>query len=137
MAMKIEGYFSNLKDAKATVAKLEEAGLTNSSVDMNEDAGYNNNGHMDRAGSEDALNLSSLVLASGNAVGGGDAGASPLLAASPMVSGMGGFEEVMDINCKVTVEAEGNEANTAKEIISSMGGTVENPNIETPDMRVD
>lgn len=131
--MRIEGFFGNLKDANATVAKLEAAGFAKSFVDMNEHPN-NWNAHIDPAGSVDAPTLSGLVLGSGFTE---DDSSNPLKAASPMVSGMGGFEEMMDINCKVTVEAEESEIETAKEIISSMGGTVENPNIQQAHINAD
>ncbi|HEX3032767.1 MAG TPA: hypothetical protein VHS59_11075 [Bacillota bacterium] len=130
--MKIEGFFRNLKEAKMTAAKLEQAGFAGAFVDMNEHTVDNWNAHIDQAGSVDAPTLSALVLESGAATG--DEDSNPLKAANPMVSGMGGFEEVMDINCKVTVEVDREQAQAVKEIISSMGGTVDNPNIQQPNM---
>lgn len=57
---------------------------------------------------------------------------SPLAAASPMASGMGTFEEIASIDCKVVVEGNNKNIENAKHIISSMGGTTEDPNGKIP-----
>ena len=54
----------------------------------------------------------------------------PLAAASPMVSGMGGFEEIADVNYKVIVNTEDNNAEKAKQIIKKMGGDLNDPNFK-------
>jgi len=57
----------------------------------------------------------------------------PLAAASPMVSGMGGFEEIADVNYKVIVNTEDNNAEKAKQIIKKMGGDLNDPNFKMPE----
>ena len=126
--MKIEGYFSSIKTANEVVEKLRSGGFKGAFVDINE---HMNNAYSQSGlvGSEDISSLSEAVLGSGNR---GERINSPLAAASPMASGMGGFEEIANINCKVVVE--GNDANigNAKNIISSMGGTTDDPNGRIP-----
>lgn len=63
---------------------------------------------------------------------GGERVSSPLAAASPMVSGMGRFQEVADINCKVVVEVNDRDKENAKSIIKSLGGTTDDPNAKLP-----
>ena len=57
----------------------------------------------------------------------------PLAAASPMVSGMGGFEEIADVNYKVIVNTEDNNVEKAKQIIKKMGGDLNDPNFKMPE----
>jgi hypothetical protein len=91
----------------------------------------NNNVETNFPGNENTLSLSDLVLRSGDSSEVTDK--SPLIAASPMVSGMGNFEEVMDINYKVVVNATDDKEAEAKEILKSMGADLENPNLNIPD----
>ena len=129
--MKIEGYFSGIKNANTAVEKLKTAGYLKSVSDLNEHYSMRNNTFPSLGGNNNAPSLSNIVLNSGNSLE--DINNGPLLAASPMVSGMGSFEEVADINYKVTVEAEDKEVDTIKEIISNMGGILDNPNFELPE----
>jgi len=127
--MKIEGYFSNIKTANETVSKLKNQGFKGAFADIND--------HMNNAyspggfiGTKDRPSLSAAVLGGDNI--NGERVTSPLAAASPMVSGMGGFEEVADINCKVVVEADDKDADNIKNIIIKMGGTTDDPNARIP-----
>jgi hypothetical protein len=128
--MKIEGFFSRIKNANAAVEKLRQAGFK-SYADINEHYMVNNNVETNLAGSENTPSLSDLVLRSGDASEVSDK--SPLIAASPMVSGMGNFEEVMDVNYKVVVDIGDNNETAAREILQSMGGDLESPNLNIPD----
>jgi hypothetical protein len=127
--MKIEGYFSNIKTANETVEKLKGDGFKGAFVDINEHVNdaYSQKG---RIGSEDAPSLSEIVL--GESTSGRERVSSPLAAASPMASGMGGFEEIADINCKVVAEVNDSNIERIKSIIKSMGGTTDNPNGRIP-----
>jgi hypothetical protein len=127
--MKVEGFFRDFKSANEVVSKLKHEGYSKSFVDINEH--YNAiNVQTNNVGTATAPSLSGLVLKSGESAAG--LGLSPLTAASPMVSGMGGFEEIADINCKVVVETDDINADRVKEIINSMGGDLNNPNINLP-----
>lgn len=77
-------------------------------------------------GTETSVSLSGLVLESDTH--GVSRDKAPLSAASPMVSGMGNFEEVADFNCKLTVDTSNMEHEKAKQIISDSGGEFDNPN---------
>lgn len=122
--MKIEGYFSGIKAANEAVEKLKSEGFKGAFADINEhlNNAYSQNGFV---GSKDVSSLSQAVL--------GENDNSPLAAASPMASGMGGFEEIADMNCKVVVEASDGNVESAKKIISSMGGTTDDPNVRIPE----
>lgn len=128
--MKIEGYFSNIKEANETAAKLKNEGFKGAFVDINE---HINNAYSQRGlvGTEGISSLSQAVL--GENSNRGEGVNNPMAAASPMVSGMGNFEEIANIDCKVVVEAGGGDAENAKSIITTMGGTTENPNQKIPE----
>ena len=123
--MKIEGYFSSVKTANEVVERLKSEGYKGAFVDINE---HMNNAYSERGllGTENIASLSQAVLGEGEKVN------SPLAAASPMASGMGGFEEIANINCKVVVEASDRNLESAKNIINSMGGTTDDPNGRIP-----
>jgi hypothetical protein len=129
--MKIEAYFSGIKNANEAVQKLKNAGFNNALADINDHYVEFNNGVQPRLpGTENAPNLSSLVLSSGEHIE--DSSKKPLDAASPMVSGMGGFEEIMDVNYKVAVNIDLKDVDKAKQIISESGGDLRDPNLDLP-----
>lgn len=125
--MKVEGFFDSIKTANEVVAKLKNEGFSGAFVDINE---HRNNAYSQSGlvGSKEISSLSSAVLVNGI----GEGTNSPLAAASPMASGMGGFEEIANINCKVVVEGSNEDIENAKNIINSMGGTTEDPNGKIP-----
>ncbi|MHC1685504.1 MAG: hypothetical protein AB6733_21595 [Clostridiaceae bacterium] len=127
--MKLEGYFGNIKKANETVAKLNSQGFKGAFVDINEhdNNAYSQNGIV---GTRDVTSQTEAVL--GNSTIAGERVSSPLAAASPMVSGMGRFEEVADINCKVVVEVSDGDKVKAESIIKSMDGTTDDPNARLP-----
>lgn len=127
--MKIESYFSGIKNANKAVDALKSSGFTKAFSDLNThdilDFTPSNDG-----GAVNAPSLSSLVLNSSNALYTTEQG--PLAAASPMASGMGGFEEIADVNYKVIVDVNEKDIERAKEIITSMGGELKDPNFKIP-----
>ncbi len=128
--MKIEGFFSGIKNANEAVEKLRQSGF-NSYADINEHYMINNNVDTNFPGNENTPSLSDLVLRSGDSSEVTDK--APLIAASPMVSGMGNFEEVMDVNYKVVVNVDETNKASAEDILKSMGGELESPNLNLPD----
>jgi hypothetical protein len=118
--MKIEAYFDSIKTAKETVEKLRGEGFKGAFVDINE---HNNDVYSQRGmvGSDEVPTLSSAVL-------GEDNGNSPIAAASPMASGMAGFQEIANINCKVVVESDDRNEENVRNLIKSMGGTTKDLN---------
>lgn len=128
--MKIEAYFSGIKNANSAVEKLRSEGFNKSIVDLNDHyVEYNDRNDPPKAINE-AETLSSLVLNSGGLSD--DASKRPLAAASPMVSGMGGFEEITDVNYRVVVNLDEKDAGKAKDIIKNAGGDLNNPNLDLP-----
>lgn len=127
--MRVEGFFSNIQRANKTVEELKNNGFETARVDLNEHY-IPDSRHSPRiAGTHSGLNLSGLIL-NGESFASDDTN-SPLKAASPMVSGMGSFEEISDINYKVIVETEENYEK-AKIIIQKSGGSLENYNLDLP-----
>jgi hypothetical protein len=103
--MKLEGYFSGIKAANIAVERLNKAGYKEAVADLNDHYILDNNPGVNIPGTDiGAKNLSSYVLNSDEGLD--DPRKGPLLAASPMVSGMGGFEEIADVNYRVTVKVE-------------------------------
>lgn len=124
--MKVRGFFGDLKAANETVDKLNGAGFENAYVDANDHYIGNRDVKIDLPGAAGGESLADLVLNSGG--DNVDRDSSPLAAASPMVSGMAGFEEIADINYCVFVETGDNDSSKAEDIIKEMGGTLEDPN---------
>lgn len=129
--MKIEGFFSGIKNANKTVEKLKSNGFNNCYTDINEHYIANNNVETNIPGTENTPSLSDLVLRSGDANEVSDK--SPLIATSPMVSGYGDFEEIMDVNYKVVAEVDEKNLEKVSQLIKDMGGTLKSPNLNLPD----
>lgn len=119
--MRIEGYFESVKTANKAVEKLKQSGFTGASVDLNDTNNRSRNIQTDLSGTGQASSLSGLVLGETTA-NRMSVNSSPLSAASPMVSGMGTFNEIAGIRCKVTVEAGEGESTGIEQIIREMGG---------------
>lgn len=128
--MQIEGYFANLKAANDAIKKLKDAGYHKAYLDMNDHYIDDRNVETNLAGTEMSTSLSGLVLESDSH--GIIRDKAPLAAASPMVSGMGGFEEVADVNCKVVVEAGTGGEEKAKQVLKDAGGDLSSPNFKKP-----
>lgn len=129
--MKIESYFSGIKAASEAVEALKKVGINNAVADLNDHYTGNTNSGTNLPGTASSSNsLASYVLSSDESLS--DPMLGPLAAASPMVSGMGGFEEIADVNYKVIVNTEDNNAENAKQIIKKMGGDLNDPNFKMP-----
>lgn len=129
--MKIESYFSGIKAANEAVEALKKVGINNAVADLNDHYTGNSNTGTNTPGTASSSNsLASYVLSSDDPLGNPMLG--PLAAASPMVSGMGGFEEIADVNYKVIVNTEDNNEEKAKQIIKKMGGDLNDPNFKMP-----
>lgn len=100
-------------------------------ADINDHYIGNDNSGTNNPGTDSSTNsLASLVLRSDEPLS--DPRLGPLAAANPMVSGMGGFEEIADVNYKVIVETENKDAENAKQIIKKIGGDLNDPNFKMP-----
>lgn len=125
--MKIKGFFDNLKSANKAIDELKKEGFNNAYLDANDHYIGNRNVQTNLPGTDGAGSLSDLVINSGsNNIERDEA---PLAAANPMVSGMGSFEEITDINCSVIVETDRTTSAKAEEIIKNMGGMTDDPNV--------
>jgi hypothetical protein len=131
--MKIEAYFKSIKRANDTVSKLKNSGYEKSFIDIKDNISTDLNVTTNLAGTETSGSNSGLVLNSEGHLPNDDTSKSPLEAASPMVSGMGGFEEIADFNCRVVVEANQDNINQINEILSNMGGKLDNPDLRIPE----
>jgi hypothetical protein len=127
--MKVEAYFRGIKSANEAVDKLKSQGI-NAYSDLNDHYQVNTDIRTKEVGPLSSPSNSDLVLNSGTPSG--STGKSPLLAASPMVSGMGGFEEIADVNYKVIITVDSEKEAAAKSIIEAMGGSMQSPNLEVP-----
>lgn len=127
--MKFEAFFSGIKNANEVVNKLRSEGI-NAYADINDHYEVNTDARTKYATFLSASSNSDLVLNSGTPSENTDR--SPMLTASPMVSGMGGFEEIADVNYKVIVDTDSNNKNKAEDIIKFLGGSMESPNVEIP-----
>lgn len=124
--MKFEAFFKGIKNANEAAAMLNSQGIK-AYADINDHFQMNTDVRPKEESFLSTTSNSDLVLNAGSPDG--NTGRSPLLAASPMVSGMGDFEEIADINYKVIINADANNKEKAKEIIKSFGGTMESPNL--------
>ncbi|MDP4145173.1 MAG: hypothetical protein Q8936_11950 [Bacillota bacterium] len=128
--MRIEGYFRGIKGAREAVQKLKTQGFNNSVVDINDHYTANDRDEPKRPGTRNAPTESGLIFDSGQLVT-RDRN-SPMLAASPMASGMGNFREVTNTNYKVKVETDDNNAEKVKQLLQQYGGKLEDPNLNLP-----
>lgn len=129
--MKIESYFSGIKAANEAVEALKKVGINDAVADLNDHYTGNNNPGTNLPTTASSTNsLASYVLTSDDPLG--DPSLGPLAAASPMVSGMGGFEEIVDINYKVIVNTDSENGEKAKQVITKMGGDLNDPNFKMP-----
>lgn len=131
--MNIKGYFKSIKRANDTVAKLNTYGFEKAYTDIMDNISTNLNLDTNLPGTETSGSNSGLVLNSQGHILNDDPGKSPLEAASPMVSGMGGFQEITDFNCRVVVDLEPGRVKEVEKILCDMGGTLENPDLKTPE----
>ncbi|MBV7274868.1 hypothetical protein JMF89_10405 [Clostridiaceae bacterium UIB06] len=129
--MQIEAYFEGIKNANEAAAKLKSEGFSNAIVDINDHyEDFNSGTRPVLPGNENAPTLSQLILNTGPYTE--DPTKRPLNAASPMVSGMGGFEEITDINYKLTMNVAESNADRAKALIKDLGGNLKDPNLDLP-----
>ena len=125
--MTVKGYFGEISAANDAVKELKNSGFSGAFVDINDHYIGNRNIKTNNPGTSTAPSLSQLVLNSGSTSL--NEGNSPLAAASPMVSGMGSFEEVASINYVVSVDVNGEDSQKARDILKSNGGYLGNPNV--------
>lgn len=130
--MKVDAYFRGLKAANEAVNKLKSSGFNDAVADLNDHYIFHNNPGTNRPGLDISSNSqASLILKSGSPLD--DQRYGPLAAASPMVSGMGGFEEVADVNYRVTANVDEKDEQRVRQILNDAGGDLRNPNFQMPE----
>ena len=127
--MKIECFFSGIKNANTAVQKLKNSGFNNAIVDLNDHFNISTDKEQRAIDSRHNPSLSHLIFTSGAGID-TDGSPSPLAAASPMASGMGNFEELTDVNYKVIIDVEECNIENVKQILKDCGGDLNNPNLE-------
>lgn len=118
--MNIIGNFEKYQDAFNALAKIRTQGFKDSHIPADHFS-LGQNGEINVPGTRNSVSLSNLVLNSGDDTA---APPSPLAAADPMVSGMGGFDEITENGYKVIVSASDEDKDTIYNLITSSGGTV-------------
>lgn len=130
--MKVKAYFRGLKTANEAVEKLKSKGFKEAVADLNDHYIFSNNQGTNRLGMDiSSSSESSLVMKSGSPLD--DQTYGPLAAASPMVSGMGGFEEIADVNYRVTVNVDTKDEEKVKKLLNVIGGDLRDPNFKMPE----
>lgn len=114
------GYFHTLKEAQQTAKGLRQQGYSGVSVDIVDKFNDGRNAERNSPLGPAVLSLSSLVLSSGDSITSPELG--PLLAADPMVSGMGGFEEIADANYMLTVVTNEERVDEVRQFIKNNNG---------------
>jgi hypothetical protein len=127
--VQIQCYFSGIKRANTAVDRLKQEGFTKAYSDINAHDIISDVGNP-VGGPLNSPNMSSLVLNTSDSLDSPEQG--PLAAASPMASGMGGFEEIADVNYRVVVETDDDNVEKVENIIKNLGGELNNPNFKVP-----
>lgn len=128
--MRIEAYFSGIKRANEVVQKLKDQGINNVFSDINDHYVLDNNTRTNVPGTDMGPSLAGLVLNSGEPLDNPRLG--PIAAASPMASGMGGFEEIADVSYKVVIDIEEKDKERVRNIVTENGGELGDPNFKVP-----
>jgi len=120
---KIRATFRQMSDARKTVQKLKEIGYKDAHLDMMDTYLEEYSEEIKSPGTENALNVSALVMnSSGFSRGTGKAFLSSL---DPMASGFCVHEEMFCIGARLFVSPEENKIDEVKRIISEYGGVVD------------
>lgn len=119
---KIFAKFERMAEAKAAVDKLRSMGFKGAYMDMSDKMLDEYSEELNPPGTEIGTSLSALVMNSTGVPH--DASIAPLLAASPMVSGIGTFREIADQNSQLCVIAEEEKIEEIKQILRLLGGKI-------------
>ncbi|SDK36691.1 hypothetical protein [Natronincola ferrireducens] len=125
--MKIAGYFNSLKIANEAIEALHRVGFKNATLDLKDNTVGDGNYITNLPGTEMSTSLSNLILESGDR--GIDIDKAPLSAANPMVSGMAGFDEIADYGHKIVVDADDEDEEEIKALITKFGGELNIPDM--------
>ncbi|MDP4094743.1 MAG: hypothetical protein Q8920_15470 [Bacillota bacterium] len=120
---KIFADFARMVEARKTVEELKKMGYKDAHLDMAEKFSNEFASEINAPGTSRAVSLSALVLKSNGHIY--NVGKAPLLAADPMVSGSGHFEETADLNARLRVTVDDDKLDEIREILSKAGGKLQ------------
>ncbi|MCX7710033.1 MAG: hypothetical protein N2484_09295 [Clostridia bacterium] len=118
---KIHASFSRMIDAKKALDTIKDKGLGNGYLDAVDGFFEEYSEEINFAGTQAAPSLSGLVLRSrGNIV---NIDKAPLVAANPMVSGMGTYQDLADsVKARLTLTIDDANEKEVKALLQEMGG---------------
>ncbi|MFL0246590.1 hypothetical protein [Candidatus Clostridium stratigraminis] len=114
--MKAIGNFIKIETANKALTKLLAAGFTDAYIEIDDN---NNNIRRNLANKNNGYGLSNLIIDPS------EMKQHPLTSVSPFVNVNGGFSEFNDHNYKLIVNADASIIMRAKDLIKSLGGTIE------------
>jgi|GEM_PF-2951828 len=115
--MKVIGNFIKIETANKVLTKLKAAGFTDAYIEFDD-----NNNYIKRnlANKNNGYGLSKLIIDPN------EMKQHPITSVSPFINVTAGFSEFNDNNYKLIVNADASMIMRAKELIKSLGGTIEN-----------
>ncbi|MCX7921109.1 MAG: hypothetical protein N3B21_03670 [Clostridia bacterium] len=120
---KISVGFDNMLEATKAVEALKNMGYKQAYLDITESFYDEFSEEINFAGSTNAPSLSALVLKSNGHIY--NIGKASLIAADPMVSGMGSYKEIQDdAHTRLFVNVDDEKVDDVKGILRSFGGNI-------------
>ncbi|MDF2522672.1 MAG: hypothetical protein K0R31_313 [Clostridiales bacterium] len=120
---KIEVCFKKMLDARKAVLALKEMGYKDAHLDALDNVFSEYSEEINVAGTDTGPSLSALVLNSGGRLD--DVGRASLIAASPMVSGMGSFEQISEnLKVRLIVKVEDDKMDEIRNTLKEYGASV-------------
>lgn len=114
--MKVIGNFIKIETANKALTKLIAAGFTDAHIEIDDN---NNNIRRNLANKNNGYGLSNLIIDPS------ETKQHPLTSVSPLVNVNAGFSEFNDNNYRLIVNADASIIMRAKDLIKSLGGTIE------------
>lgn len=114
--------FGNMIDARKTVEKLRNMGFKDACLDVVDRFTDEFAGEINIAGSENGVSLSALVMKSAGHLF--NVSKAPMLAADPMASGLGVYEEIGDFNTRLRVSVDDTKIDDVKKLLIESGARV-------------
>lgn len=115
--MKVIGNFIKIETANKALSKLKASGFTNVYIEIDDN---NRNIKRNLANKNTGYGLSKLIIDPN------DMQKYPLTSVSPLINVTAGFSEFNDSNYKLIVETDTSLIISARELIKSLGGKLEN-----------
>lgn len=119
--MKVIGNFMKVETANKALGKLKASGFTDVYIEIDDN---NNNIKRNLANKSKGYGLSKLLIDPN------DMQQHPVTSISPFINVSAGFSEFNDSNYKLIVNADKSLIMRAKELIRSLGGTIEKESLD-------